>query len=231
MVEGENKGEAEEEVNANPTPSPMDTDENNRQQRAPLLQEPTVAEAMASQTQLLQQLVQIVAQNQETPKKGLRKRIKRFLKLKPPTFDHSDDPLEAEDWLREIEKKLDLTACIDEECVALATHQLKGTARDWWDSYCYAHENPAHISWKELTEAFRKYHIPPQLIINKAEEFRIMTQGVMKVHEYARHFTRMMRYVPDETDTKEKKQFWFHRGLNYEIRIILDGEEYPSLMS
>ena len=72
----------------------MDTDENNHQKGAPLPQEPTVAEAMASQTQLLQQLVQIVAQNQETPKEGLRKRIKRFLKLKPPTFDHSDDPLE-----------------------------------------------------------------------------------------------------------------------------------------
>jgi len=122
VVEGENEAEAEEEVNANPTPSPMDTDENNRQQGAPLLQEPTVAEAMASQTQLLQQLVQIVAQNQETPKEGLRKRIESFLKLKPPTFDHSDDPLEAEDWLREIEKKLDLTAYTDEECVALATH-------------------------------------------------------------------------------------------------------------
>ena len=58
-----------------------------------------------------------------------------------------------------------------------------------------------------------------------------MTQGVMKVHEYARHFSRMMRYVPDETDTEEKKQFWFHRGLNYEIRIILAGDEYSSLMS
>ena len=61
VVEGENKEEAKEEVNANPTPSPMDTDENNRQQGAPLLQETTIAEVMASQTQLLQQLVQIVA--------------------------------------------------------------------------------------------------------------------------------------------------------------------------
>ena len=41
----------------------------------------------------------------------------------------------------------------------------------------------------------------------------------------------MMRYVPDETDTEEKKMFWFHRGLNYEIRIILAGDEYSSLMS
>ena len=106
-------------------------------------------------------------------------------------------------------KKLDLTACTDEECVALATHQLKGTARDWWDSYCYAHENPAHISWKELTEAFRKYHIPQQLIINKAEEFRNMTQGAMKVHEYARHFTRMRGMYPMRQTPKRRSSFGF----------------------
>ena len=31
--------------------------------------------------------------------------------------------------------------------------------------------------------------------------------------------------------TPKRRTFWFHRGLNYEIRIILAGEEYPSLMS
>jgi hypothetical protein len=41
----------------------------------------------------------------------------------------------------------------------------------------------------------------------------------------------MMRYVPVETDTEEKKMFWFHQGLNYEIRIILAGDDYSSFMS
>ena len=232
VVEGEDEEEdVNEEINADPPPSPRDRDENNHRQGAQLYQEPTVAEAMATQTQILQQLVQIAAQNEKTPKEGLQRRIDSIIKLKAPTFDHSDDPLEAEDWLRVIEKKLDLTAYIDEECVALAAHQLDGTARDWWDNYCYAHKNPTRISWKDFTEAFREYHIPRQLIINKVEEFRNMTQGTMKVHEYARHFTRMMRYVPVETDTEEKKMFWFHRGLNYEIRIILVGDDYSSFMS
>ena len=161
MVEGEDEEEEVNEVmNANPAPLPMDTDENNHLQEAPLPREPTIAEAMAAQTRLLQQLVEIVTQNQGTTQEGLRNRIESFIKLKAPTFDHSDDPLQAEDWLRLIEKKLDLTACTDEECVALAAHQLEGTARAWWDNYFYAHENPARISWKDFTEAFRKFHIP-----------------------------------------------------------------------
>jgi hypothetical protein len=57
-----------------------------------------------------------------------------------------------------------------------------------------------------------------------------MTQGAMKVHKYARYFIRMMRYVPKEAGTEEKK-LWFHRGLNHEIRIILTGAGHSSHMS
>jgi hypothetical protein len=40
--------------------------------------------------------------------------LEGFLKLRPPTFDTTDDdPIAAEDWLREMEKKLDLTTCTD----------------------------------------------------------------------------------------------------------------------
>jgi Retrotransposon gag protein len=42
-------------------------------------------------------------------------------------------------------------------------------------------------------------------LVHKANEFRTMTQGVMKVEEYAHHFTKMMRYAPDETRTDEQR--------------------------
>jgi hypothetical protein len=83
--------------------------------------------------------------------------LEGFLKLRLPTFDTADvDPIATEDWLREMEKKLDLTTCTDEECVGVAAHQLTGAARAWWDSYCDAHEDPRSISWEE----FAKQHVP-----------------------------------------------------------------------
>ncbi|RLM66119.1 uncharacterized protein C2845_PM16G05430 [Panicum miliaceum] len=36
----------------------------------------------------------------------------------------------------------------------------------------------------------------------------------MRVEEYERHFTKMMRYAANDTNTKEKKQFWFLYGLH-----------------
>src|SRR5579883_2492024 len=66
-------------------------------------------------------------------------------------------------------------------------------------------------------------------MVHKADEFRTMTQGTMKVEEYARHFTKMMRYAPDETRTDEQRQYWFHRGLHRGIRTIVAGSDHKSL--
>jgi hypothetical protein len=83
------------------------------------------------QTQLLQHLTEAAEQRnngayrQGPPEEDLQCKIERFIRLKAPTFSYADDPMEADDWLRVIETKLDLTNCTDEECVALAVHQLE----------------------------------------------------------------------------------------------------------
>jgi hypothetical protein len=78
--------------------------------------------------------------------------LEGFLKLRPPTFDYADDdPITTEDWLWEIEKKLDLTTCTNEECVGVAAHQFTGAVRTWWDGYCDAHDDPRSLSWEELS--------------------------------------------------------------------------------
>jgi hypothetical protein len=70
-----------------------------------------------------------------------------------------------------MEKKLEFTTCSDEECVGVTTHQLTGTAHAWWDNYSKTHDDPAHISWEEFTEAFHKHHMPEGMMDAKVEEF------------------------------------------------------------
>jgi hypothetical protein len=43
--------------------------------------------------------------------------------------------MEAEDWLKGIEKKLMITQCMDCEKVLFAAHQLFGTTANWWETY------------------------------------------------------------------------------------------------
>jgi hypothetical protein len=127
---------------------------------------PDITESIVAQTQLLRRLTKATEQqinvdhHPDLQAESLPRKIETFMRLKPPTFSYSQDPMDADDWLRVIESKLDLTDCTDEVCVALAVHQFKGTARSWWDSYYNSHANPASITWEEFARVFRDHHVP-----------------------------------------------------------------------
>jgi hypothetical protein len=176
---------------------------------------PNLVDMMAIQTQQMQRIAEAMEHrgnggNRVAPQsEDLTRKIERFIRLKAPTFSYSNDPLEADDLLRVIETKLDLTICSDEECVAIGAHQLEGPAKAWWDNYTATHPNLAFITWLEFCVAFREQYMPGKMLVQKAHEFCTMTQGAMRVEEYEHHFVKMMRYAPDDTNTDQKKQFWF----------------------
>jgi hypothetical protein len=50
---------------------------------------------------------------------------------KPPTFASSLDPLHADDWLKSVEKMLNITQCSNREQMLYASGRLTGPATDW----------------------------------------------------------------------------------------------------
>jgi hypothetical protein len=54
--------------------------------------------------------------------------------------------MEDEDWLKSIEKKLEIAQCTDQEKVLFAAHQLFGTAVEWWKTYRNSHQNVGSIT-------------------------------------------------------------------------------------
>jgi hypothetical protein len=47
--------------------------------------------------------------------------------------------MEAEDWLKGVEKKLMIAQCMNHEKVLFGAHQLSGTTANWWEMYCNTH--------------------------------------------------------------------------------------------
>jgi hypothetical protein len=62
-------------------------------------------------------------------------RIVNFHRPHPPKFGVSNNPLEVDDWLREIEMKLKVAHASERDKVLLAVQQLTGLALAWWQSY------------------------------------------------------------------------------------------------
>jgi hypothetical protein len=77
------------------------------------------------------------AQHQASPLPP-RDRLGDFHRTKLPTFSQAVEPMDADDWLKPVEKKLKVMQCNNREKVLLASHQLSGPAANWWDAYVEA---------------------------------------------------------------------------------------------
>ncbi|XP_066351109.1 uncharacterized protein [Miscanthus floridulus] len=114
-----------------------------------------------------------------------------FLKTHPPTFTPSDEPLEAEHWIRTLEQKFWLLEVTDEQKVYFAVQQLLGSAGAWWETF-QATEQPDHpATWQEFSTAFREFFIPAGVINQKVTEFLELRQGNRTVMEYVNKFNHL----------------------------------------
>jgi hypothetical protein len=157
-----------------------------------------------------------------------RDKHREFKSHKPPTFASSPDPLHDDDWLKSMEKMLNIARCSDREKVLYAFVRLTSTAADWWDSYTAAHDADDTITWAEFTTQFRNYHIPAGLVKIKKKEFMSLKQGSMSISEYRGRFIQLSRYAPDEVTEDERKQEHFIEGLNGPLQYALVAHTFPS---
>jgi len=188
---------------------------------------PSLTAVIAQQTHMLQKIVDAVAP--EPSSKPFSQKVKEFFKLKPPTFDHADNPIDADDWLRGIKRRLELVKCTDKEGLNIATLQLRGIANSWWDCFCAIHPDPANIGWAEFAQAFREYHLMEGTMAAKAEEFRNLQMGTMTVREYTTKFIQLMRYVPEFTETEKQRRYYYMRGLPQALKSMLVAHDCSTL--
>jgi hypothetical protein len=113
--------------------------------------------------------------------------------------------MDADDWLKTIEKKLQVIQCTNWERVLFAAHQLVGLIGYWWDAYVQAHEEPKTINWQEFRNNFRPHYVLFGMMKLKKKEFEDLKQGLMSMNEYVTRFTQLSLYDLDNVDTVEKK--------------------------
>jgi hypothetical protein len=145
--------------------------------------------------------------------------LAEFLRTHATTFSQAKDTMDAEDWLKGVEKKVVIAQCTDREKVLFAAHQLYGTAANWWETYCNIHVDVNTIIWNKFKACFHTHYVPHGTMKLKKKEFANLKQGGMTVNEYLISFIQLSRYAPDDINTYEKKQDMFLNGLNDDIQF------------
>jgi hypothetical protein len=129
--------------------------------------------------------------------------------------------MDAEDWLTDTERKLEIVGCNDEEKVGYATYHLSGPAASWWESVVAIHPSETRFTWEAFKEKFRAHHVPESIMELKQREFETLQQGDQAIPKYLRDFSHLSRYAHDEVNTKEKMKKRFIKGLNPYLRMQL----------
>ncbi|XP_057800368.1 uncharacterized protein LOC131015894 isoform X2 [Salvia miltiorrhiza] len=155
-----------------------------------------------------------------------RRASERFRKHNPPTFNGMGDPMDAEKWIRSLERIFDFMDLTDKERLTCAIFQLTDEADYLWES---VQRTLSPQQWEEYTwdnfkaELYEKY-IPQSYRIKKEAQFWNLRQENKSVTEYDRLFVQLSRYAPHLVDTEEKRSEKFRRGLRHEIGMPLASQ-------
>ncbi|KAK1608547.1 hypothetical protein QYE76_032220 [Lolium multiflorum] len=144
-----------------------------------------------------------------------------FQNTKPISFAYAPEPMDAEDWLMDTERKLNTVSCNDQEKVRYATHLLCGPAASWWDNIVAVYPAEKVFTWEEFKRKFRESNVPESIVELKRREFESLEQKDNAILTYVREFSKLSRYAVEEVNTEDKKKKRFLRGLSPQFKVQL----------
>uniref|UniRef100_A0A6I9QN49 Uncharacterized protein LOC105037278 n=1 Tax=Elaeis guineensis var. tenera TaxID=51953 RepID=A0A6I9QN49_ELAGV len=160
------------------------------------------------QQQIIQQIFQ---ERQSQQQQGAGNQYERqinlldFKKYAPPAFSGTSDPMEAESWLKAIEKVFHALRYLAEDKVTFATFMLQGEAADWWEMKIgKLGPNDVPFTWEEFRKIFYDKYFPQT------------------------KFEELSRYAPTLIAEENVRARKFENGLRDRIQQLVTVFELPS---
>jgi hypothetical protein len=145
-------------------------------------------------------------------------RSDKFRKKKPPTYDETEDPADADEWIYKVEQLFVEMKGTEQEKVIWATRQLTGVASSWWRHLQATRPEVEYYEWSQFREIFLRRFFPARAKDRLQAEFENLKQDDMSVSQYSKEFSRLLRYAPGLAATEEAMVRKFQNGLRMELR-------------
>jgi hypothetical protein len=94
-----------------------------------------------------------------------------FQNTRPLLFASAAEPMDAKDWLRDRERKLDAVGCNDKEKLMYTSYMLIAPTTCWWETVLTMKPPWSVITWAESKERFHNTHVPDSIMELKRREF------------------------------------------------------------
>nr|GEU66985.1 putative reverse transcriptase domain-containing protein [Tanacetum cinerariifolium] len=155
--------------------------------------------------------------------------LERFQKQKPQTFSSASTPVEAENWIAQIEKIFEVLGCGDQFKARLATYKLEGDAHSWWMAYKQAKRGDAYVatlSCNDFRDIFFLQYFPYSEKEKCEREYKSIRQLPEETSTYfMKRFLRLVGFLGAKAGTQEEQAKHFKWGLNdFVLDKILNTE-------
>ncbi|GMN70034.1 hypothetical protein TIFTF001_039083 [Ficus carica] len=97
----------------------------------------------------------------------------RFRRMKAPEFEGLTDPIEADNWLMDIQVILDFMGLTEQERVLCASFALKKDARHWWITV-QMRRNVVAMSWQDFVAEFKTMYYNSEILAAQQDEFNCL---------------------------------------------------------
>ena len=146
--------------------------------------------------------------------------------MKPPLFEGSVNPLDAEEWLSTMETILDFMELRDDEKIICATYVLRKEARYWWDAV-KTRRNIREMTWTDFVYEFNKKFFNPTALSAQQTEFLNFKQDNLTVAEAVRKFERLAKLCPYLVPTEEQRVKRMLEMFRPDISLSVEGGGDP----
>ncbi len=116
----------------------------------------------------------------------------------------STNPIEADNWLIDIQVILNFLRLNDQEKVICASFVLKKDARLWWETV-EIRRDVTQMTWEDFVEEFKERYFNTDDMETQQDEFYNFRQGNLTVAEAVQKFEQLARLCPHLISTERDK--------------------------
>ncbi|KAJ9567425.1 hypothetical protein OSB04_003391 [Centaurea solstitialis] len=156
--------------------------------------------------------------------------LERFNKQKPRVFSSAINPIDAENWIRHLEKIFKVLGCPDQYQVSLASYKLEDDAHNWWESWVQCNPEAGTPSWEQFKSLFYQQYFTTADKDAYIREYAAISQGEDEsIVDYQFRFLRLARFAGATVGTANNQVDKFKWSLNNKYKHRLLNHKYSSV--
>ncbi|GMN20977.1 hypothetical protein TIFTF001_043212 [Ficus carica] len=152
----------------------------------------------------------------------------KFRRMKAPEFEGSTNPIEADNWLIDLQIVLNFLRLNDQEKVFCASFMLRKDARFWWETV-QIRRDVTQMTWEDFVEEFKEKYFNTEVIEAQQDEFDKFCQGNLSVAEAVKKFEQLARLCPQLISSERDKVRRMMRMFRSYLAVVISSGPHPPL--